>query len=76
MLENLNDTERFFSRLFALEYFFLKVSSADLLNSGLLIDLFGLIEVMQFTIEVFFNQLVQVLADLIEVYELSVFVHI
>jgi hypothetical protein len=41
-----------------------------------LINFLRLIDVMQFSIEVLFNQLIQVLSDLIKVYELSVLLNI
>jgi hypothetical protein len=75
VLENLNDTAcltdfRVFDDLI------FEIRRADFLHIGCLLYLLTLIEMLEFTIKEFFNQLIQVLSNLVEENDFSVLVDI
>jgi hypothetical protein len=75
VLENLNDTACLtYFRVF--DDLIFEICGADFLYIGSLLYLLTLIEVLEFTIKEFLNQLVQVLSNLVEEYDFSVLVNI
>lgn len=62
--------------LWILHDLFFKVCSTNLLDSSLLFHLLGLIEVMNFTIKILIYEFIEVLLNVIEEDDLSVFVEV
>jgi hypothetical protein len=75
VLENLNDTACLtYFRVF--DDLIFEICGADFLYIGCLLYLLTLIEMLEFTVKEFLNQLVQVLSNLVEENDFSVLVDI
>jgi hypothetical protein len=73
MLENFDDALLY---LRILHNFLLKIGSTNLLDSGFLLHLLRLIEVMNFTIEILINEFVKVLLNIVEEDDFSVLLEV